>query len=114
MTIFNSECGWEDWVEAFVETVLEHAKIEAAEIYAEDMDEDYIHLRVKGLDTTNGEDIDTKYLLYYLDAVESLHVNLLFFYILYHPEGDYSTVRDYGAFQIAREEGVCHCFPLDD
>lgn len=112
--IFNSECEWGDWVGAFIAAVLRQAKIEAAELYAEDMDEDYIYLRVKGVDTANGEHIDTKYLLYYLEAVESLHINLLFFYILYHPEGDYSTVRDYGAFQIVREEGICHCFSLDD
>ena len=114
MVIFNDEFEWEyDWVEAFSKAVLEHANIKATEIYAEEMDEDYITLWVTEQDAASSECIAVQYLLYYVDAVESLHRNLLFFYILYQPEGDYSTVRDYGAYQIERNNGVCYCHPLE-
>lgn len=113
---FNDESEWEwsDWEEAFIKAVLEHAGIKAVEIYADDKDEDYISLRVKEIDAANETLFENKYLLYYVDAVEALHIDLLFFYILYQPKGDYSTTRDYGAFLIIRENDGCHCCTLDD
>jgi hypothetical protein len=109
---FNDECDWEweDWVEPFTKAVLKHAGIKTTEIYGEMMDADYIHICVTEWDTASGEYVEVKYLLYYMDAVESLHRNLLFFYILYRPEGDYSTVRDYGAYQIVRDDDTGRCF----
>lgn len=115
MINFNNEgdWGWEDWVEALTLAVLKHADVKATEIYADDMNENFIYLRVKEWDEATSEYIEVQYLLYYVDAVESLHRNLLFFYMLYQPKGKHSIVRDCGAYQIARDNDTGHCFALD-
>lgn len=108
---FYDEYGCEEWVAAFADAALQRAGIKATEIYAVDMDEHDISLRVKELDTASGRAIENNYTIRYFDDDRAVGY-LLLLYVLYREEGYYGVRLGFG---VCKVEGcdTLQCAPLD-
>ena len=115
MVVFNKECewAWSKWEELLIEVVLEHANIKAEKIYAEDMDNEEITVRVKEMNVESGECMENTYIIRYFEdtAIRECFMFAYFFYLL--EEYD-MTLLDNGAYQIRWENGEYKHLRLED
>lgn len=112
---FNDECywEWEEWMETYIREVLGHAKVEAKEIYAEDVEDDeQINLCVKELDAANGEHSEKKYAIRFFEDCAVCGCRM-FAHFLWQVDGYNMKLIDQAIYQIhQRENGTYYCLLL--
>ena len=109
---FNDESYWEwgDWEEPYIRAVLEHANINAAEVYAEEVDDyEQMKLWVKELDKDSGEYIKKKYYIHFFEEC-AIQGCLMFAHFLWQVNDCDMTLIDQGIYQIfQRDDDSRYC-----
>ena len=111
--LYNAEIEWEDWMEVFIETVLEHANIKASEIYVEDIyDDEVIDLWVDEYDAEGNACVENHYSLHFFEDC-AIRGCLMFAHFLWKVEGCDLKLIDQAIYQIhKREDGTRYCVLL--